>query len=88
MEQKRITVFCGHYGSGKTNIAVNYALWLRQSHARVSIIDLDIVNPYFRTKDAEEKQFLHHQWKQKSAAKSMLNSRAQQEVSDAQFLKL
>ena len=53
MEQKRITVFCGHYGSGKTNIAVNYALRLKETHARVSIIDLDIVNPYFRTKDSE-----------------------------------
>ena len=54
MRQKRITVFCGHYGSGKTNIAVNYALRLKQTHARVSIIDLDIVNPYFRTKDSED----------------------------------
>ena len=53
MEQKRITVFCGHYGSGKTNIAVNYAIRLKETHTRVSIIDLDIVNPYFRTKDSE-----------------------------------
>ena len=49
---KRITVFCGHYGSGKTNIAVNFALHLKQSHDRVAIIDLDIVNPYFRTIDS------------------------------------
>ena len=45
MEHKRITVFCGHYGSGKTNIAVNYALQLRKTHDKVAIIDLDIVNP-------------------------------------------
>ncbi|MBP5662139.1 MAG: hypothetical protein J6X30_03170 [Clostridia bacterium] len=51
---KRITLFCGHYGSGKTNIAVNYALALRKQYDRVAIADLDIVNPYFRTKDSSE----------------------------------
>ena len=54
MQHKRISIFCGHYGSGKTNIAVNFALRLRETHARVSIIDLDIVNPYFRTKDSQQ----------------------------------
>ncbi len=49
---KRITVFSGHYGSGKTNVAVNYALWLKKECDKVSIADLDIVNPYFRTKDS------------------------------------
>lgn len=50
---KRITLFAGHYGSGKTNIAVNYALWLKAQGLPVVIADLDIVNPYFRTKDSE-----------------------------------
>lgn len=54
MESKRITIFAGHYGSGKTNIAVNYALRLREEYDKVSIADLDIVNPYFRTKDSEK----------------------------------
>ena len=49
---KRITIFSGHYGSGKTNVAVNYALWLNNYCDKVSIADLDIVNPYFRTKDS------------------------------------
>ncbi len=49
---KRITIFSGHYGSGKTNIAVNYALKLRQEGKSVSIADIDIVNPYFRTRDS------------------------------------
>ncbi len=53
MEHKRITLFAGHYGSGKTNIAVNYALRLASEGKRVLIADLDIVNPYFRTKDSE-----------------------------------
>ncbi|MBR2780788.1 MAG: hypothetical protein IKD81_05175 [Eubacteriaceae bacterium] len=51
---KRVTVFSGHYGSGKTNIAINYARMIKASGRDVVIADLDIVNPYFRTKDSEE----------------------------------
>lgn len=51
---KRVTLFAGHYGSGKTNIAVNYALHMAKSGLSVSIADLDIVNPYFRTKDSTQ----------------------------------
>ena len=51
---KRVTLFCGHYGSGKTNIAVNYALDLRRQGLEVTIADLDIVNPYFRSKDSTD----------------------------------
>ena len=54
MDDKRLTLFAGHYGSGKTNIAVNYALHLANSGKKVCIADLDIVNPYFRTKDSAE----------------------------------
>ena len=52
MEHRRLTLFAGHYGSGKTNIAVNYALKLAAEGKDVVIADLDIVNPYFRTKDS------------------------------------
>ena len=52
MNHKRLTLFAGHYGSGKTNIAVNYALLLAKEGKDVVIADLDIVNPYFRTKDS------------------------------------
>ncbi len=51
---KRVTLFAGHYGSGKTNIAVNYALDMHKKGLEVTIADLDIVNPYFRTKDSAE----------------------------------
>ena len=54
MDHKRLTLFAGHYGSGKTNIAVNYALLLASEGKKVCIADLDIVNPYFRTKDSEK----------------------------------
>ena len=53
MEHKRLTLFAGHYGSGKTNIAVNYALLLAKEGKQVVIGDLDIVNPYFRTADSK-----------------------------------
>lgn len=49
---KRVTLLAGHYGSGKTNIAVNYAEYLKKLGYDVVIADLDIVNPYFRTKDS------------------------------------
>lgn len=54
MEYKRLTILCGHYGSGKTNVAVNMALDLRKQRKNVAVADLDIVNPYFRTKDSSD----------------------------------
>lgn len=59
MEHKRLTLFAGHYGSGKTNIAVNYAIRLAKEGKKVCVADLDIVNPYFRTKDSED-EFREH----------------------------
>ena len=54
MIYKRITLLCGHYGSGKTNVAVNMAYDQKAKYDRVAIADLDIVNPYFRTKDSAD----------------------------------
>jgi len=50
---KKITIFAGHYGSGKTNLAVNASISLKCHQDNVILADLDIVNPYFRTKDSE-----------------------------------
>ena len=52
LNYKRVTLFAGHYGSGKTNIALNYARMLKRAGSPVTVADLDIVNPYFRTKDS------------------------------------
>ena len=54
MNYKRLTLLSGHYGSGKTNIAVNMALELarRAEASRVALADLDIVNPYYRSLDS------------------------------------
>ncbi len=51
-DYKRVYILAGHYGSGKTNVAVNLALKIKQDGYNVKIADLDIVNPYFRTKDS------------------------------------
>ncbi len=49
---KRVLLLCGHYGSGKTNIAVNLAQEIKKEYPTVTLADLDIVNPYFRSKDS------------------------------------
>lgn len=50
---KRITIITGHYGTGKTNISVNIAVRLANEGKKVTVVDLDLVNPYFRTADFE-----------------------------------
>lgn len=50
----RIRVFTGHFGSGKTEISLNYALKLAAEGKKVTIADLDIVNPYFCSRDEKE----------------------------------
>ena len=52
MINKRVLLLCGHYGSGKTNIAVNLAQAIKKEYPIVTLADLDIVNPYFRSKDS------------------------------------
>lgn len=49
--QQRVVLIVGNYGSGKTEVAVNLAIRLRRQQP-VSIADLDIVNPYFRCREA------------------------------------
>lgn len=48
---KKITVVTGHYGSGKTNLSVNLAVNANNEGKSVAVVDLDLVNPYFRTAD-------------------------------------
>ncbi|WP_102261661.1 nucleotide-binding protein [Mesobacillus jeotgali] len=47
-----ITIITGHFGSGKTEISINLALEARKTNARTAVADLDIVNPYYRARDA------------------------------------
>jgi len=52
LKNNKIIIVTGHYGSGKTNLAVNIALSIKDSGNNVSLIDFDIVNPYFRAADS------------------------------------
>lgn len=54
MFDKRINIFTGHFGSGKTEVAVNYAMKMAEAGYRTAIVDFDIINPYFRTADAKD----------------------------------
>ena len=51
LKDNRIRIICGHYGSGKTEFAVNYSLALRTAEENVAIADMDVVNPYFRSRE-------------------------------------
>lgn len=51
---KKIFILSGHFGSGKTEIAINLAILLRKKYGKVAINDLDIINPYFRSRDVSD----------------------------------
>lgn len=57
---KRIRIFAGHFGSGKTEVSVNYALKIAEAikkdeiQGKVAIADIDVANPYFRSREKEE----------------------------------
>lgn len=51
---KRITAIAGHYGSGKTEFSVNLALDLKKEKDKVAILDMDIANPYFRSRERQK----------------------------------
>lgn len=51
---KRISIFTGHYGSGKTEIALNYALHVNTPAMQTVLVDLDFINPYFRSREVRE----------------------------------
>ncbi|AEH51882.1 cobyric acid synthase CobQ [Pseudothermotoga thermarum] len=48
-------IFIGLYGSGKTEVAINFALKLKELYENVAIVDLDVVSPYFRVRDVKER---------------------------------
>jgi len=51
---KRINIFVGGFGSGKTEISINYSIECKKTYHHVAIVDLDIVNPYFRSREAKK----------------------------------
>lgn len=51
---KRIKIIIGHYGSGKTEFSINYAVKLAKENKKVALVDLDVVNLYFRSREKAE----------------------------------
>ena len=49
-----IVVIVGNYGSGKTEVSINLAVNKRREGIDVRVADLDLVNPYFRTREARK----------------------------------
>jgi len=54
LNDNRIRIITGHYGSGKTEFSVNYAVKLANMGKKVALADLDVVNPYFRSREKAE----------------------------------
>ena len=51
---KRITLITGHFGSGKTEFSVNLTVDLKKKFNKIAILDLDIANPYFRSRERQK----------------------------------
>lgn len=54
MENERLILFTGHFGSGKTELAVNYAIRSANAGNKTILVDLDIVNPFFRSTEVKD----------------------------------
>lgn len=48
---EKMTIFAGRFGSGKTEVSLNYAIYLAEQGVPPLLVDLDIVTPYFRTRE-------------------------------------
>lgn len=59
IDHHRITLVTGHFGSGKTELALNLAINEKQHYPKVAINDLDVINPYFRSRDAHAELIKH-----------------------------
>ena len=67
---KRITIISGHYGSGKSEISVNLAIQKKIDY----LVDLDIINPYFRSRSLDSLLEEHNIHLVESTVKGMLGS--------------
>ena len=50
----RTIAVMGHYGSGKTEFCVNLAMKMKEDVSDLALIDLDIANPYFRSRERQK----------------------------------
>ena len=70
----RIKIFTGHFGSGKTEVAINVAIKMAKEGKNVALVDMDIINPYFRIRDIKAKIEKDYKIKIISTSKDLINS--------------
>ncbi|SES62562.1 ATP-binding protein [Anaerobranca gottschalkii] len=54
LSKSKVFIFCGEFGSGKTQVALNFSKYLAKTYGKSYLVDLDIVNPFFRSRDSAE----------------------------------
>ncbi len=70
----RIKIFTGHFGSGKTEIAINYAIKMAKEGKKVSLVDMDVINPYFCVRDIKETLENNYKIRVISTRKDLVNA--------------
>ncbi|WP_411168783.1 ATP-binding protein [Clostridium sp. MB05] len=70
----RIKIFTGHFGSGKTEIAINYSIKRAKEGKKVALVDMDIINPYFCARDIKETLENHYKIRVISSRKDLVNA--------------
>lgn len=70
----RIKIFTGHFGSGKTEIAINYAIKMSKEGKKVALVDMDTINPYFSIRDIKAKMEKDYMMRVISTSKDLINA--------------
>ena len=70
----RIKIFTGHFGSGKTEVAINYAIKMSKEGKKVALVDIDTINPYFSIRDIKIKIEKDYMIRVISTSKDLINA--------------
>lgn len=70
----RIKIFTGHFGSGKTEVAINYAIKMAKEGKKVVLVDMDVINPYFCARDIKATLENHYKIRVISTKKDLVNA--------------
>ncbi|MFU7514332.1 ATP-binding protein [Clostridium sp. HCS.1] len=70
----RIKIFTGHFGSGKTEVAINYSIKMSKEGKKVALVDMDTINPYFSIRDIKVKIEKDYMIRVISTSKDLINA--------------